>query len=71
MGLDVLDIIKEIHQEKKDKKISPDFATRLEVKNRIMEKLRTDLQQLRDDGVIKVGETLNDLYFELTKKEKQ
>lgn len=65
MGLDVMEIIKEISQEKKDKHITPSHALRVDVKNRIMDKLREDLQQLVDEGKIEVGETINDLYFEV------
>jgi len=69
MGLEVLEIIQEIHREKKEKRVEPHFATRAEVRSRIMDKLREDLQQLVDDGVVKVGNTLNDLYFELNNEE--
>lgn len=69
MGLSVLDIIKEIHEEKKAKKVSPNFATRIEVKERISKKMNEELQGLMGDGTLKMGETLNDYYFELTKEE--
>ena len=61
-----LDLIKDITNDKKKRKISPCYATSKELFTRstkTTKELKIDLIKLIKQGVIKKGVTLNHLYF--------
>lgn len=62
-------IIQMLHNEKKKRKIYPDFATRSNVVEYIKNKIDKAVKDLEEEGKIKSGELMNcgNRYYKITK----
>ena len=64
----ILQTIRQIEAEKIRQNISPNYATLLELRRRIVGDIIPDLQDLYKLGIIKVGDTINDKYIYIASK---
>ena len=65
MKQEVLKIIHEIQQNKQSQSKFPDYALKIEVLNKMRERLYTTLTELTNDGKLISGTTINDSYYHL------
>jgi hypothetical protein len=66
-----LDIIQTLHKEKKKRNIVPDFVLSGEVLQFIRSKVNRALKGFEKDEKIRIGETINNRYYEIIENKKQ
>lgn len=62
------EMLHEITNSKKENKIEPAYVLRRELLKEIEAKVYRELKELREEGKISRGETINDYWIELIKK---
>lgn len=62
---DVIEHVRDVIAEKREKMLHPDYAILTEVQSRVLAEMRAELNALYKQGVIDVGETLNNKYIQI------
>lgn len=61
----ILDIIRQITAEKKEKNLSPSAATYTEISTRLHQQVQNTLNEMVKDGTLKWNRTINSVSFEI------
>lgn len=61
--IDVLEIVRQIEQERKDRHVVPSYACFMDIQRVINERVKSELNQAVKDGRISFHRTLNDISF--------
>ena len=65
MKMILIEIIKQIHERKKEANMVPDHVTLSEIKIEILSMTEDELSNLVKKGQLTTGDTINDKYFKI------
>lgn len=61
--IDVLEIVRQIEQERKDRHVVPSYACFMDIQRAVNEKVKEELNNAVRSGVLEFHRTLNDMSF--------